>query len=75
MHSPKQPDKKESPFRAIGLVSAIGTDLALSVLGGVYLGKWADNHFGTSPAFLITGLFVGLAAGIYGMLLMIRRFQ
>ncbi|MFC4766507.1 AtpZ/AtpI family protein [Effusibacillus consociatus] len=71
----KKPDKNENPYRAIGLVSAIGTDLALCVLGGVYLGKWIDGEFGTTPIFLMIGLLVGLGVGIYSMMLLIKKFM
>lgn len=74
MRPPEEPGKKDNPYRAIGMVSAIGTDLALSVLGGVYLGKWIDSQFGTAPVFLVAGLLAGLAAGIYGIILLAKRF-
>lgn len=72
---PKPPNKNDSPYRALGVVSAIGTDLAMCVLGGVYLGKWIDAAAGTSPAFLIVGLFVGLGVGIYSIMLLIKKFM
>lgn len=77
MDSPdKKPDPQENfnPYRTIGLVSAIGTDLVITILGGIYAGKWLDEQVGTAPAFLITGLFVGLIGGIFSTILLIRRF-
>jgi F0F1-type ATP synthase assembly protein I len=35
------------------------------LLGG--LGYWADETWGTSPGWLLTGLFVGIAAGFYAI--------
>lgn len=72
----KKPDPKEnfSPYRTMGLVSAVGVDLVLTILGGVYGGKWLDSQLGTYPAFLITGLFVGLVGGVYSIMVMIKKF-
>ncbi|GAX89372.1 membrane protein [Effusibacillus lacus] len=75
MQAPKKSDKKDNPWQALGLVSAIGADLAGCVLGGVYLGMWLDGQIGTAPVFLIVGLVTGLAAGIYGIMLLIKRFM
>lgn len=71
----KKPDQKgePSPFRTLGLVSAIGIDLVSSILGGIYLGKWIDSQFGTAPSFLITGLFVGMFGGIYSVVVMVKK--
>ncbi|MCM3567209.1 AtpZ/AtpI family protein [Neobacillus mesonae] len=63
-----------NPFKAMGLMSAILSALAGSVLIGVFGGKWLDQYWGTEPVFLIIGLFVGLGAGIYSMVVSIRHF-
>ncbi|WP_200760611.1 AtpZ/AtpI family protein [Effusibacillus dendaii] len=70
----KNKNNPNNPYRAIGVVSAIGTDLAACLIGGVYLGRWVDGYFGTAPAFLLIGLFVGLATGIYSMIQLVKRF-
>jgi F0F1-type ATP synthase assembly protein I len=72
----KKPDPQENfnPYRTIGLVSGIGIDLVVTLLAGIYAGKWLDEQMGTSPAFLITGLFVGLIGGIYSTIILLRKF-
>jgi F0F1-type ATP synthase assembly protein I len=41
------------------------------VLGG--LGYAADSWWDTSPVFLLTGLFLGIAAGFYAIVMSTRR--
>ncbi|MBE2934362.1 AtpZ/AtpI family protein [Anoxybacillus flavithermus] len=62
------------PFRAIGLMTAISSQLVGSVLVGIFGGRFVDGRFGTEPLFLIVGLLLGLAAGIYAMIRLIRSF-
>jgi ATP synthase protein I len=52
--------------REAGPLLGIGTSLAVSVLLGVLLGRWADGHWGHEPLFTLLGAIVGLALGMYG---------
>ena len=63
-----------NPFQAMALMSAIVSQLVGSILIGIFGGRWLDSRWGTEPIFLIIGLFIGLAAGIYSMLVSIRHF-
>lgn len=62
------------PLRAYGLMSAILSQLVGSILIGIFAGRWLDAQFGTQPLFLIIGLLLGLSAGTYAMLRMIKHF-
>ncbi|AGX06585.1 MULTISPECIES: AtpZ/AtpI family protein [Bacillaceae] len=66
--------KDRHPFQAMALMSAILSQLVGSVLIGIFLGRWLDDVIGTEPLFLIVGLLIGLAAGTYAMLHLVRRF-
>lgn len=66
--------KNRSPFIAMGLMSAILSQLVGSVLIGVFAGRWLDEAVGMKPLFLIIGLLLGLAAGIFAMLRLIQHF-
>jgi ATP synthase protein I len=66
--------KDRHPFQAMALMSAILSQLVGSVLIGIFLGRWLDHVIGTEPLFLIIGLLIGLAAGTYAMLHLVRRF-
>ena len=50
-------------LKSVGGYLDLGLRLALSVLIGVVAGRWGDNQLGTSPLFLLLGLFIGIAAG------------
>lgn len=67
--------ENRNPFQAYALMSAILASLVGSILIGIFGGRWLDKQFGTEPIFLIIGLFLGLAAGIYSMLVSIRHFN
>ncbi|TYR80173.1 AtpZ/AtpI family protein [Priestia megaterium] len=67
-------NRKRQPFQAMALVSIILSQLAGSILVGVFTGKWADQRFATEPLFLIIGLLLGLVAGIFAMLRTVHHF-
>lgn len=39
----------------------------MSILLFVYVGRWLDGKFGTTPWLLVLGAFVGAFAGFYSM--------
>lgn len=62
------------PFQAMALMSAILSQLVGSILIGIFSGRWLDQNLGTEPLFLIFGLLIGLAAGVYAMLRLVQHF-
>ncbi|AZB40906.1 AtpZ/AtpI family protein [Bacillus sp. FJAT-42376] len=66
--------KNRHPLQAMALMSGILSHLVGSVLVGVFAGRWLDGYLHTVPLFLITGLLLGLSAGVYGMLKLIRHY-
>jgi F0F1-type ATP synthase assembly protein I len=57
----KSEELNVSTFAGAGLQFALGIVLFL------FLGRWADKHFGTGSLFLILGVFIGGAGGFYSM--------
>lgn len=55
-------------------MSAILSQLVGSILIGIFVGREIDDHFETEPLFLIIGLFLGLAAGVYAMIRLVQHF-
>lgn len=51
--------------RSVGGYLDLGLRLTLSVLIGVLAGRWGDDKLGTSPLFLLFGLFIGITAGMF----------
>ncbi|MGG3888495.1 AtpZ/AtpI family protein [Metabacillus fastidiosus] len=68
------PQKQRHPLQAMGLMSAILSQLVGSTLIGVFTGRWLDRFFHTTPLFLIVGLLLGLALGVYAMLRLVHHF-
>ncbi|HET7627004.1 MAG TPA: AtpZ/AtpI family protein [Bacillales bacterium] len=66
--------KNENPWKAYMLIGAIGTNMAVSTFVGFWLGKLMDDHFDTSPFFLLVGVLLGLTAGIYGVYRLVKPF-
>jgi F0F1-type ATP synthase assembly protein I len=51
-------------WKGIGSYSTVGLELALSILLGLFGGRWADQRLGTGHVLTVLGLGFGLAAGI-----------
>ena len=51
---------------ALGM-TGIGFFIAGSIIGGLLGGKWLDNKLNTEPAFLITGIVLGIAFACYSV--------
>ena len=56
-------DRKEF-FRELGKYSALGLEMALSVVIGLAVGYYRDRWLGTSPWLTIVWLGIGFAAGV-----------
>lgn len=56
---------QDSPWRAAGMVSAMGIDLAVCIYLGYLVGNWLGS--------IVTGVLVGLAVGIYTCILILKR--
>lgn len=67
-------DENRHPFKAMALMSGILSHLVGSTLLGIFGGMYLDKKIGTTPLFLIIGLFFGLAAGIFAMIKLVNHF-
>jgi F0F1-type ATP synthase assembly protein I len=56
------------------LVSTVSFQLAGSILLGVFLGRYLDRWLGTTPWLMLVGLFLGLTAGITGIIKITKQF-
>lgn len=62
------PPEKKVPVNIWAFALGTGTQLAVSVGGGVWLGWKADEKLGTSPWLLIFGSVLGLTVGLYQLI-------
>lgn len=50
-------------MRIAAMAGAVGIEMALSVVAGLWLGKWVDGKWAISPWGLYVGLGLGSVAG------------
>jgi F0F1-type ATP synthase assembly protein I len=53
--------------------SAIGLELGVAVIIGLFFGRWLDGELGTSPWLMIVFVAIGFAAGILAVVRGVRR--
>ena len=58
----------------LALFTEIGFLLFVLTLAGALGGHWLDLQLGVNPIFLLTGLFLGMAAGAVAIWRLINRF-
>jgi ATP synthase protein I len=61
-------------LRAAGAALGIGLNWALAILLGVYGGEALDRRLHTAPDFMIVGLLLGMAAGMFGSIAVARQY-
>ncbi|MFD1887470.1 AtpZ/AtpI family protein [Paenibacillus wenxiniae] len=69
---PHKPDRS-SPWKAVGLVGAIGIDLTVCTLAGFWFGSWLDRLWNGSGIGIAVGVLAGLAVGIVGIIVIIKK--
>lgn len=53
--------------RYINLALSFGIMMVVSLFLGLYGGEWLDRRLGTSPIFMILGIFLGVGIGFYSL--------
>lgn len=61
-------------FHAMGLMSAILSQIVGPTLIGIFFGRWLDNRYQLEPLFLILCLLTGLAIGVYAAIRSINNY-
>ena len=52
-------------YRAASPYLSLGVQFVVIILICLFAGKWADEHFATSPLFILVGAGFGIVAGFY----------
>ena len=60
---------------AMAQASALGLTFVAAIVLGLAVGWWLDGRLGTSPACLLLGLFLGIAAGFKNLITFSRRLD
>jgi ATP synthase protein I len=53
--------------------AGIGIQFAATILVFTFAGVWLDRRLGTSPWFVLIGVFVGAGGGFYSMYRLVTR--
>jgi len=56
---------KSKVMKQLGPYLNLGWQLAITIVVMVFLGKWLDEKFGTSPWLIVTCSVFGVFAGMY----------
>jgi ATP synthase protein I len=67
--------ERKALFRTLGRYSALGFEMALSVVIGMGIGYYLDKWLGTSPWLTILWLVFGFAAGLKGLYRAARQYE
>ncbi|ODP27357.1 hypothetical protein PTI45_03291 [Paenibacillus nuruki] len=70
---PKSSNSSSNPWKAVGLVSVIGIDLAVCTLAGFWFGSWLDKVWNSSGIGTGLGVLAGMILGIFGIVLIIKK--
>ena len=62
-------------YKALGSWSTLGLEIVLSVMIGLFAGRWADGRLGTEPWLTVLGFFFGLGAAIKSLVRTTREMQ
>ncbi len=65
---------ENNPWKAAGFAGAVGVDLALCILLGVFGGRWLSERTGGNNLFVALGALVGLFVGIASVILFFRYY-
>jgi F0F1-type ATP synthase assembly protein I len=54
-------------LKTAGPYTGLGLELATTILVFLFIGRWLDHRWDTTPWLMIAGAALGFAAGFYGM--------
>lgn len=63
---------RSNPWKAVGLVSAIGVDIVLFMALGFWAGEWFSGRQGGQPIWIVIGIMTGFLIGILTVVLLVK---
>ncbi len=67
--------RQHGPMRTIGVVGGLGFMLGLSTLLGALAGHYLDRRWGTGPWLALVGTLLGMAAGFYEVVTVLKQLE
>jgi ATP synthase protein I len=59
--------------KGLALAGRVGVELVAATVVGAGLGYALDHWLGTGPWFMIGGVFLGAAAGVFGIVRLVKN--
>jgi ATP synthase protein I len=66
--------EKEPPYLKYGKYAAIGLEFPSTVIGGLLLGYFIDQYFGSSPWFTVSLTLLALIGGFIRLFQLLKHF-
>jgi F0F1-type ATP synthase assembly protein I len=73
--TPRNTDPKPGDEINVSNFAGAGLQFAVAIVFFLLVGQWADRKLGTSPAFLLAGVFIGGGAAFYSLYRRITKAQ
>jgi ATP synthase protein I len=64
-----------SAYRSLGAYGTLGIEFVVSVVFGLYAGRWLDQKFGTSGGFTVAGVVLGVVMGFRAIWRVAKRAE
>lgn len=71
----KPTNKNGNPWRAMILVTAVGVDIVVCMLTGLWIAKAISNEAENQSVWIGIGMVGGLFVGIFSAILLIRYYS
>ena len=71
----RKDDKDDNMWVQLGIYGTVGFQLAIAVVGGLWIGYLLDQKFGTLPWLSIIGLGIGAVGGFYNLFRILNGYQ
>ena len=72
---PRKTDPEPGTDLNVSNFAGAGIQFALAIVLFLLAGQWADRKLGTSPAFLLVGVFIGGGAAFYSLYRRVTKAQ
>jgi F0F1-type ATP synthase assembly protein I len=61
-------------MQAMAITTVLSMEMAITVTLGFFGGRLLDKQFHTEPWVMVTGILLGVAVGIWGIISTLQRF-
>lgn len=58
-------EENRQMLKAFTLAGTIGLNMAATIAVGLFGGKWLDEYFNTAPFATVSGIVLGMLAGLW----------